>query len=229
MTVDEQAIRILLVDDHKTMLWGLERLIESNRGRMTVVGTASDCPSALAQAERLGPDVIVLDLDLGGTCSSVVLPAMLASGVSRALILTGTNDPARLDYAVLHGARGVISKEATAELVLTAIEKVHQGELWLERAMLNRVFNEFLSPKRKPEPAAAADKTALLTAKERQIFDMIAEGGGALNKALAQRIFISENTLRNHLTSIYQKLDVRNRLELYVYATRHPRLAKNAP
>lgn len=221
MMLAETTIRVMLIDDHKTMLWGLARLIEGESARMEVVGTASSCDEALAQIGQLAPDVILLDLDLGGKCSLDILPALLENGVSRALILTGTREQATLDQAVLQGARGVVRKDASAELVLKAIEKVHQGELWLDREMLGRVFGEFMHPvaARKPDPEA--EKNATLTAKERKIIDTIAEGSGTLNKALAQRLFISEHTLRNHLTSIYHKLGVSNRLELYVYAVKH--------
>ncbi|MFD2270615.1 response regulator transcription factor [Undibacterium arcticum] len=113
----------MLIDDHKTMLWGLARLIEGENSRMEVVGTASNCDEALAQIGQLAPDVILLDLDLGGKCSLDILPALLANGVSRALILTGTREQATLDLAVLRGARGVVRKDASAEQVLKAIEK----------------------------------------------------------------------------------------------------------
>ena len=217
----EKTIRVMLIDDHKTMLWGLARLIEGEEARMAVVGTASSCDEALAQIGQLAPDVILLDLDLGGKCAIDILPALLENGVSRALILTGTREQAKLDQAVLHGARGVVRKDASAEQVLKAIEKVHQGELWLDHEMLGRVFGELMhliaAGKLDPE----AEKKATLTTKERKIVDTIVEESGALNKTLAQRLFISEHTLRNHLTSIYQKLGVSNRLELYVYAVKH--------
>lgn len=221
MMLAEKTIRVMLIDDHKTMLWGLAKLIEGESARMEVVGTASNCDEALAQIGQLTPDVILLDLDLGGKCSLDILPALLENGVSRALILTGTREQATLDQAVLHGARGVVRKDASAEQVLKAIEKVHQGELWLDHEMLGRVFGEFMHPTAAHKPDPEAEKNATLTAKERKIVDTIVEGNGALNKTLAQRLFISEHTLRNHLTSIYQKLGVSNRLELYVYAVKH--------
>src|SRR6059058_3507510 len=93
----EKTIRVMLVDDHKTMLWGLQRLIEGESARMEVVGTASNCDEALARIGQLVPDIILLDLDLGGKCSVDILPALLANGVSRALVLTGTRDQATLD------------------------------------------------------------------------------------------------------------------------------------
>ncbi|MDC8758018.1 response regulator [Janthinobacterium fluminis] len=220
MTTSERAIRVMLVDDHKTMLWGLEKLIDGEYPRMNVVGTAGDGDTALALVDMLVPDIIVLDLDLGGRSSIDILPALLANGVSRIVVLSGTRDQDLLGVAVRGGARGVLGKDASAELVLHAIKKVHQGELWLDQAVLGTVLGELMCAKAPPADPESL-RIATLTAKERKIVGMIAMGSGALNKAIAQRALIAENTLRNHLTSIYQKLGVSNRLELYVYATRH--------
>jgi two-component system nitrate/nitrite response regulator NarL len=162
----------------------------------------------------------VLDLDLGGTCSLSVLPALLAAGAARVLVLSGTRDQATLAQAVRGGARGIVSKDAPAELLLQAIAKVHGGELWLDADMLGRVLGELMEPT--PARPAADARLATLTAKERKVLDAIVEGSGASTAALARGLFISEHTLRNHLTSVYQKLGVSNRLELYVYATKHP-------
>ncbi len=217
---NHSTIRVMLVDDHKTMLWGLERLIDGERSGMEVVATAGDCDSALALARQAAPDVVVLDLDLGGTCSLSVLPALLAAGAARVLVLSGTRDQATLAQAVRGGARGIVSKDAPAELLLQAIAKVHGGELWLDADMLGRVLGELMEPT--PAKPAADARLATLTAKERKVLDAIVEGSGASTAALARGLFISEHTLRNHLTSVYQKLGVSNRLELYVYATKHP-------
>jgi two-component system nitrate/nitrite response regulator NarL len=212
-------IRILLIDDHKTVLWGLEQLVRGESPRMEVVGTANDIGSALALAASLCPDVILLDLDLGGTSSVEILPELLSNHTSRALVLTGSSDQGILDMAVLRGACGVISKSAAPELVLKAIEKIHRGELWIDHAMLTRVLGSLMTPTRQVDPEAA--RKASLTSRERKIVAAILEGSGAPHKVLAQQLFISESTLRNHLSSIYQKLNVNNRLELYVYAVKH--------
>lgn len=211
----------MLVDDHHTMLWGLEKLIESEKPRMEVVGTASTSVEALEKAASLCPDVILLDLDLDGTSTIEILPALLSNPASRILIFTGAREQATLDLAVFRGARGVLRKDASAEQVLKAIEKTAEGEIWLDRETLGRVFTEFMSPKSSKKLDPEIEKQESLTGRERKIVHAIVEGSGALNKVLAQRLFISEHTLRNHLTAIYQKLGVSNRLELYVYAVKH--------
>jgi DNA-binding NarL/FixJ family response regulator len=220
-------ITVLLVDDHKTMLWGLERLIGSERSGMKVVATASNREEALAMAAAHGPDIILLDIDLNGDCSLDFLPALLVSGIPRALVFTGMRDQATLDRAIVAGARGVLRKDAPAEVVLRAIEKVHQGEMWVGQDMMARIFGELTRSRAAPRRDPHQEKLDALTPKERKILDAIVAGSGMTNKALAESLFISEHTLRNYLVTIYKKLGVTNRLELYVYAVKHqtPRAA----
>jgi len=216
-----KPIGVMLVDDHQTMLWGLSKLIDGEKPRMQVVGTARNCEEALQQVDRVIPDVILLDLDLGGKSALDILPGLLSNSVSRVLILTGERQQKTLDQAVLGGARGVLRKDAAAEQVLLAIERMHNGELCLDSETMSRVFAEFVDSKRAHKVDPEAEKQATLTVKERKIIRAVVDGSGASNKALAERLFITEHTLRNHLTSIYQKLEVSNRLELYVYAVKH--------
>jgi len=214
------TIRILLVDDHKTMLWGLERLIQAEGPAFELVGSASDGAEATALCTSLKPDIVLLDLDLKGSSSLEFLPALLENGVSRVVILSANRDQATLASAVKLGARGVVSKEAPTEDVLLAVKKVHGGELWLDQSLMQALLGQLVAPAA-PTINPEAGRIGSLTAREREVIGMIVKGQGALNKELAERAFISERTLRNHLTTIYQKLDVANRLELYVYATKH--------
>lgn len=213
------TIRILLVDDHKTMLWGLERLIQAEGPPFELVGSASDGEQATRLCAELAPDIVVLDLDLKGSSSLDFLPALVANGSTRVVILSANRDQATLASAVKLGARGVVSKEAPTEDVLAAIRKVFAGELWLDQSLMQALLGQIVAPAPKADPEA--QRIATLTAREREVISLIVQGKGAMNKDLAERIFISERTLRNHLTTIYQKLGVANRLELYVYATRH--------
>lgn len=213
------SIRILLVDDHKTMLWGLERLIQAEGPDFTLVGSASDGNEARTLCAELRPDIVLLDLDLRGSSSIDFLPQLIENGSTRVVILSANRDQATLAAAVKAGARGVVSKEAPTEDVLLAVRKVHGGELWLDQSLMQALLGQLVAPAPRVDPEA--QRIAALTAREREVIGMIVHGKGALNKDLAEKAFISERTLRNHLTTIYQKLDVANRLELYVYATKH--------
>jgi two-component system, NarL family, nitrate/nitrite response regulator NarL len=168
--------------------------------------------------------VIVLDLDLGGEDSVAVLAVLRQRCPGRVLVLTGASDIALHRAAVLQGARGVLHKSEPAETILRAIEKVHAGEVWLNRALLGQVLGQLTDsePAAAPRPAdPEARRIASLTARERQIVAALVHGAGAKQFAIAQELGMSEHTLRNHLTTIYSKLGVRGRLEMHVYATTH--------
>ena len=218
----------MLVSDHKTWLWGLEQLLAGAQPAMQVVASSTEIDSALLLARTLCPDVIVLDADIGcgGACAIDYLPQLLGNGVSRALLFSGTQDQAACGRAVRSGARAVLGKETPVKQMVDAIARLHHGELCLDPALLDSMLGVLNKPEAVPDPEE--QRIARLTLKERKIVAMMVEGNGALNRAIAQRAFISEQTLRNHLTSIYSKLDVTNRLELYVYATRN-RLAESLP
>ncbi len=216
--LETKTINVFLVDDHKTVLWGLERLIESTSPQMGVVGMASNCDELFAKLPAAMPDVILLDLDLGGTSSLSCLERLTSGTPARVLILTGSNDPAIHQHAVVHGARGVVHKQVAAEVLLRAIQKVHQGEIWLDRNTLGQVLTTLANGEKRSSETIRLD---LLTAKERQIVTMIVEEKGARIKVIADKMHMSEHTMRNHLTSIYEKLEVAGRMELYLFAAEY--------
>ena len=221
MHIQEKIIHVMLIDDHQTMLWGLQRLLEGPHNGMQVVASATTLEQARAELARCVPDVVLLDLDLNGVCSLELLPLLLANDQTRVLIFTGSRDEALLDRAIRGGARGMLRKDAPAEQVIKAVQKVSQGELWIENTMMARVLNGLTRPPSAPKADPEAQRLASLTPREHKISACIVRGNGALNRSLAESLFISEHTLRNHLVSIYKKLGVANRLELYVYAVKH--------
>ena len=216
--VAASAIKVFLVDDHLTILWGLERLIESATPGMAVVGQASNRAELFARVPCASPDVILLDLDLNGEKALDFLEELNQQSPARVLVLTGTSDPLVHQQAIIQGARGVIHKQEPASTILRAIERVHDGEIWLDRHSVGHVL-QALSRGQKADPEAS--KIAALTPKERHIIDMLMNEKGARNKVLADKLHMSEHTLRNHLTAIYSKLQVAGRLELYLYAASH--------
>jgi len=187
---------------------------------MKVVGTASDMAEALTIAEREQPDVILLDIDLHGVSSLESMAALLKITKSSVLILTGLRDTEVHDRAMLSGARGVVQKEESAEVILRAIKCVNRGEIWLDRVSTGRIFTKLLKPL-SGEASPEAAQIRSLTPREREIIDVIIMHGRSTNKEIAGHLNMSEHTLRNHLTSIYGKLEVENRLELVMYALKH--------
>lgn len=214
-------IRVLIIDDHRSILWGLERLIESGKPAMHVVGTATSCAEALKLIDKAAPDLILLDIDLGDENGVDEIPNLLARSRAKILVLTGLRDESLHDKAVLAGASGVIEKEASAETILAAIEKVYEGQLWLDRVATGRIFLEFSRESAAQPVDPERVKIATLTEREREVVAISATHAGANAKAIAEMLFISEHTLRNHLTSIYDKLQVVSRLELFAYAHKY--------
>ena len=218
----QRAIRVFLAEDHQITLWGLRRLIDASLPRMEVVGTASSRTELMNHAAAAEADVIVLDLDLGGEDASDSLAVLRQRCPGRVLVLTGADAVEQHRAAVMKGARGVVHKSESAETILRAIEKVHGGEIWLNRSMLGEVMGLLTDsgPAASPRPVNPdAKRIASLTPREREIVVTIVRSAGAKQLAVAGELHMSEHTLRNHLTTIYSKLDVRGRIELHVYAT----------
>lgn len=214
-----KPIRVLLIDDHAVVRSGLRMLIE-NRPGLKVIGEAANRADALAIAEREQPDIILLDLDLKGTSSLDFLPELFtAAEHTRVIVLTAMNDLQAHQRAVQLGAVGLVHKEKAAELVIKAIEKVHAGEVWIDRAMMGNLLSKLSAASAAKKSDPEAEKVATLTEREREVVALIGEG--LKNKQIANRLFISETTVRHHLTSIFDKLDVADRLELIIYAYRH--------
>lgn len=219
-TMQTQPIRVMIVDDHKAILWGLERLVESAQPRLQSVATASNTQEMLSVATDCQPDVVVLDLDLNGTSSLTSLPELLRCCQARVLILTGDRDPATHQAAILAGARGVVLKDEGADIVLQAIEHVHAGEFWASPMITGRMVG-MIASRATPDALSGNGRIASLTPRERQIIRAIVLNRGAKSIIIAETLGISEHTLRNHLTTIYDKLGLRNRIDLFAFATEH--------
>jgi two-component system nitrate/nitrite response regulator NarL len=210
-----QPIRVLLVEDHAVVRAGLRLLIESRHG-LVVVGEAATHADALTLAAREQPHIILLDLDLGSEDGLDLLPILrAAAGQARVLVLTGIRDVNEHRHAIRQGAMGIVLKEQAPDVLLKAIEKVHAGEVWLDRTMLAYVLSEMAVGGARPVDTNAA-RIAALTQRDREVIALVDEG--LKNKPISARLSISETTVRHHLTSIFAKLGVESRLELVVFA-----------
>lgn len=214
-------IRIFIIDDHPTIIWGLERLIESEQPRMVLVGKATAPAPAMALIEEAQPDVVLLDLDLGKDDGLDTIPEILKKSAAKILVLTGMRDTGAHEAAIRAGALGVVGKEIASAELLQAIERVHRGELCVDRQTTERL----LATLSRNPPAAGRtpeeEKIASLTAREREIVRSLMRQPQLPLKDVAASLGISERTLRNHLSSIYEKLGASGRLELYVFSSKH--------
>lgn len=208
----------MIIDDHAVVRAGLRMLIE-NHPRMRVVAMASSASEALDLLASEPTDLILLDLDLGKENGlNFVQELRVANSGARILILTGLRDPAAHREAVKLGAMGVVIKDQAAEVLIKAIEKVNAGEIWLDRATMGNVLNEMTGPGQ-GELDSPDNRINSLTDREREVVALIAEG--LKNKQIGKRLFISETTVTHHLSSIFSKLGVSDRLELVIYAFGH--------
>ena len=218
-TANAKLIRVLLVDDHAIVRAGLKMLIES-QSSFQLVGEASNGAEAHAATAREQPDVIVLDIDLNGESGLDLLPELLNDAPhARVLVLTCAQDLEVHRRAMQSGAMGLVTKDKAAEMLLKAITKVYAGEIWFDRSMMGSVLSQMSRVGKGNNQDPEAVKMATLTEREREIITLIGEG--LKNKQIADRLFISETTVRHHLTSIFAKLEVSDRLELIIYAFRH--------
>jgi DNA-binding NarL/FixJ family response regulator len=164
------------------------------------------------------PDVIVLNLTLQADLQ--LIPELISQCNAKIICLAGTENTADHDNAVVKGARGILTKNETPDQLLKAIECVHRGELWINRDATSRILME-IAKANTPKPESK-DQTLLtsLTKRELHVYSTVTASSDKTLKEISGLLHTSEHTLRNHLASIYSKLGVTNRLELYVFSNR---------
>ena len=215
MKAAPKRIRLLIIDDQLVVREGLRMLIDNHPG-MRVAAMASTGAEGLELIGKESFDLVILNLELGGQ-SALPFVAQLreAADTARVLVLTGMRDSETHQKAVRLGAMGVVLKEDAADRLIKAIEKVFLGEVWLDRVALGTLLWQ-MSSRDKEALDPQMKKIASLTDRERQVIVLIAQG--LRNKQIAAKLFISQTTVTHHLSSIYAKLGVSDRLELVVYA-----------
>jgi DNA-binding NarL/FixJ family response regulator len=158
-------------------------------------------------------------MDLGTSLSLDFLPDLLAKSDAKVLFLTGIRDEEIHDMVILKGARGILLKDEPAKVIIRAIEKVSEGEIWASKTSLARIFNQMNSGRSASDPEK--EKIADLTKRECEIIAALVTFEDSTNDEIASRLSISNSTLKNHLTTIYSKLSVSNRVQLLKYALKH--------
>jgi DNA-binding NarL/FixJ family response regulator len=210
------AIRLLIADDHQLIREGLRSLL-SLQPEFAIVGEARDAEEAVAMARDLVPDVLLLDYAMPGKSGLEVLRELNAAGVKvRALVLTAALAKADVLKMLRAGARGVILKDSPTELLCKSILKVHQGEVWIGRDVMGELLEQLGT---RTDVAPPAPEDIKLTTREREVLRLVLEG--LPNKEIARRLAIGADTVKHHLTSIFDKTGATNRSELALFALRH--------
>jgi two-component system, NarL family, nitrate/nitrite response regulator NarL len=209
-------IRILIADDHAVFRYGLRKLLESEP-RFTVVGEAVAGSEVAKLTSVLKPAVLMLDLAMPGLSGIEVLREMAAAnGRVRTIILTAAIEKKQIVEALQLGARGILFKDAAIELVARCIETVIAGDFWVGREPVVSLVAYLQGLKQVTLPKAAAQRLPEFTPREREIISAIVIG--CANKEIAAKLSISEDTVKHHLSSIFEKAGVSNRLELAIWS-----------
>ncbi|MBI5300647.1 MAG: response regulator transcription factor [Chloroflexi bacterium] len=212
-----EAIRTLIVDAHALVRAGLKELI-AHQAHIVIVGEAGNRDDAIALATQTQPELILLEFNLDESEHLDIIPALLGVAPhARIILVTAINDLQVHYRAVQAGVMGVVLKHQPPQVLFKAITKVHSGEAWLDRATIATMLTQMSRGKPKDDPDT--QKIASLSQREREVITMI--GKGLKNKQIADMLSISEVTVRHHLTSIFSKLEITDRLELIIYAYQH--------
>jgi two-component system, NarL family, nitrate/nitrite response regulator NarL len=215
MAKAKQAIRVMMADDHVIFRQGVRMLLEGEDD-ISIVGEASNGNECVAMMPKLRPDIILLDLNMPGKDGFAVLEEVNFDSLStRVIVLTAAEDDRDAVRAMRLGARGIVLKQSASDLLVKSIHCVYGGEIWLD----NRITAEVMNALAESSDGGARRDKPLLTDREKQVVLLIVQG--QRNKEIGQSLFISEQTVKNHLHNIFDKLGVYDRLELALYAIHH--------
>ncbi|MFO1465680.1 MAG: response regulator [Steroidobacteraceae bacterium] len=218
--IDDDKIRVLVVDDHPLFRRGLTALLSSDDG-LLVIGDAADAGEAQRKAEALQPDVILLDNHLPAVTGVDALPALrAASPRTRILMLTVSENEEDLAAALRGGASGYLLKTIDGDALSSAIRRAVAGDSVIAPEMTAKLVAAFRqasnAPGSSPEAAAAQPAAAELSPRETEI--LVEIGRAASNKEIARRLSIAESTVKVHVQHLLRKLDVSSRVQLAVIA-----------
>ena len=212
-------IRIVIADDHPILRDGLKKLL-SLEDDFEVVGEASDGREVLDQIQEKAPDILLLDISMPNLDGLAALQVLQQSNnKTKVIILTASEDKNQFVQAMKLGCSGIVLKQTATDLIVKSIRKVYGGEIWLDSHTTAAVMRQFASPSDGGSSSSTGGKSrerSPLSTREREIVQLVAQG--FKNKEMAEKMFISEQTVKNHLHNIFDKLGVSDRLELALYA-----------
>lgn len=200
-------IRLLLVDDQPLLRRGMKALLKSD-AELQVVGEAENGRQAIEQVEAIQPDVVLMDIRMPIMDGVAATQVICQTAAAKVLILTTFDDQEYVVQALHHGASGYLLKDTPFEELTQAIRLVHKGYTQLSPGLAKKLVAQ-------PHPAAPPPDLSSLTQREQEILQWIAKG--ASNREIAQQLFISEKTVRNHVTNILSRLGLRDRTQAAIY------------
>jgi DNA-binding NarL/FixJ family response regulator len=211
----KQAIRVLVADDHMIFRQGVRKLLEGEDD-ISIVGEASNGNECVAMMAKLRPDILLLDINMPDKDGLAVLQEVNFDSLpTQVVVLTASEDDREAVRAMRLGARGIVLKQSASDLLVKSIRQVYSGEIWLDSRITAEVMKAFA----KDSNGGSRRDKPLLSHREKQVVLLVAQGNR--NKEIGENLFISEQTVKNHLHNIFDKLGVSDRLELALYAIHH--------
>ena len=212
--MSKEKITVMIADDHMLMREGLKQLLELEND-IDVIAQAGDGEEAIAQASEYNPDVVLLDINMPRMNGIDTLKRFKDLGIdSKVIMLTIHEDREYLYETMKIGANGYLLKDSDAGSLINAIKGVHKGQTYIQPSIVSLlVENMDQGDGRYNEEVA---KIELLTKREYEVLTLIAEGLD--NRTIANKLYISEKTVKNHVSSILKKLDVNNRIQAAIFA-----------
>jgi two-component system nitrate/nitrite response regulator NarL len=214
-----RRIRLLIADNHRIHREAVRRLLDSEND-FRVIGETSTATETGRLAAELGPDILIYNSALGGWQSRDFWNEVAVLG-TRVILMTPRMEDADILSALQLGARGVITSDADSAILFRSIRKVAAGEYWISRSHVADLVSAF---RRLAQSGATAEQKFRLTPREREMISAVVSGRA--NREIAQQFSISEQTVKRHLTNIFDKLGVSNRVELALFAVHHDLRAK---
>jgi len=216
--VADERLRVLIADDHQLFRRGLRMVLEDEPD-IEVVAEAGDGNEAVELAREHAPDVVVLDVRMPGRSGIEAAREIRAQQPgTRILVLTISDDEDDLYEAIKAGANGYLLKEISIDEIGAAVRQIHAGQSLISPAMATKLLDEFTAMVRKDEQPKEEVPAPRLTPREMEVLQHIAKGMN--NRDIAEALFISENTVKNHVRNILEKLHLRSRMEAVIYAVR---------
>lgn len=213
---------VLIISEHQLLTALLEQLFRSQPDRFQCLGSLPNLEDNLGQVLHVQPDIILFDAAVGSEDLLQSLPKLHESGSNSKVLIFGYKDDAiELEEVLLMGVRGVLDNSVSPDHMLNAIEKVNEGQVWLDRTTTARVFVELSRRKNREADDPVIKAVSSLTERERMLVATVAKNSDVPRKVLADMLSISDSTLRNHLSVIYSKLGVSSRGGLVAYAIRN--------
>ena len=213
-----EGIRIVIADDHPLFRRGLRHLLDAEEG-FSVVGEAGNGEEAVKLARSAQPDILLLDLAMPGVSGMEALTALAASPAPmRTILLTASIEKAEIVRALQLGAGGVVLKSAPAELLIKSIRSVMAGQHWIGRESVSDLIQALKTYTEAPPEKRGRDRFGL-TPRELEVTSEVV--AGLSNKEIASKLSLSEDTVKHHLSNIFDKVGASNRLELALFAVHH--------